>query len=404
MALFVAAETAMLNVWAASGGTLTLHGGQGNPAGTGYYSPSKYGHAFTGEDVGVFGSLNTTSTFTGTITTCSISSPGTSAALNAVCTITSLTAGGAVSFNGTFTVGIVVPGDYLIQVNDNNGGGSLAQATLVVDTGPVLKLTPSKGSIGTSVQFSGTWFQPSDSSCSVSSPTNGAIIVNGGCSTFPVQNATGVPSGHHGFFTQNVTGSFEVGNVPEGQYVIQVSGNQGDFAQAIFNVTQGAFIQLGVNGVFLPKGQVVSGPIGTHVEIEGSQFLSNDAFNSATCSVGSPTSGSIIVNGACSFFKAPNGFVNATGSFDVGNVPEGQYVIQVSGNAGDSAQAVFNVTAGAFIQLGVNGVFLPKGQVVSGPIGTHVEIEGSQFLSNDAFNSATCSIGSPTNGAIIVNG
>src|SRR5208337_5627948 len=170
------------------------------------------------------------------------------------------------------------------------------------------------------------------------------------------------------------------------------------------NVTAGAFIQLGVNGVFLPKGQVVSGPIGTHVEIEGSQFLSNDAFNSATCSVGSPTSGSIIVNGACSFFKAPNGFVNATGSFDVGNVPEGQYVIQVSGNAGDSAQAVFNVTAGAFIQLGVNGVFLPKGQVVSGPIGTHVEIEGSQFLSNDAFNSATCSIGSPTNGAIIVNG
>src|SRR5208282_6048126 len=133
-------------------------------------------------------------------------------------------------------------------------------------------------------------------------------------------------------------------------------------------------------------------------EIEGSNFLSNDAFNSATCSVGSPTSGSVIVNGACSFFKTPSDVVNATGSFVVGNVPEGQYVIQVSGNAGDSAQAVFNVTAGAFIQLaGSNGQFVKVGQVASGPTGTHVNIEGSQFLSNDAFNSATCSIGSPTN-------
>ena len=69
---------------------------------------------------------------------------------------------------------------------------------------------------------------------------------------------------------------------------------------------------------------------------------------------------------ACSFFKsttAPfNGFVNVTGSFTVGNVAEGQYVIQVSGSAGDRAQAVFNVTAGAFIQLGVNGIVARLGQ------------------------------------------
>ena len=211
MALFGSAETAFLNNVNASG-ILFLHGGQGNPAGTGYYSPSTYGHAFTGEDVGVFGSL--TSTNAVAMSTCSISSPGSSAVINGVCTITSgvpslSTAGTTVSFNGTFTVGNVVPGDYLIQVTDNQGAGALVQATLVVDTGPVLKLTPSEGPIGTSVQLSGTWFQPSDSSCSVSSPTNGAIIVNGGCSTFPVQNATTGP--HHGFFTQNVTGSFEVG-------------------------------------------------------------------------------------------------------------------------------------------------------------------------------------------------
>ena len=165
--------------------------------------------------------------------------------------------------------------------------------------------------------------------------------------------------------------------------------------------------------MFAHKGQSVSGPIGTHVNIEGSQFLPNDAFNSATCSIGSPTSGSVIVNSACSFFKVTgsstgfNGFVNATGSFEVGNVPEGQYVIQVSGSAGDSAEAILNVTSGAFIQIsvaGASGGFVKVGQVASGPIGTHVDIEGSNFLSNDAFNSATCSIGSPTSGSIVVNG
>jgi hypothetical protein len=199
----------------------------------------------------------------------------------------------------------------------------------------------------------------------------------------------------------NVTGSFTIGNVAEGQYVIQVSGSAGDSAQAVFNVTAGAFIQLGVNGIFAKVGQVASGPIGTHVSIEGSQFLPNDALNSATCSIGSTSNGNAISNGACSFFKTTSGFVNVTGSFVVGNVPEGQYVVRVSGSAGDSAQAVFNVTAGAFIQLGVNGIFVQVGQVANGPTGTHVSIEGSQFLANDAFNSATCSIGSPTSGSVV---
>ena len=128
-------------------------------------------------------------------------------------------------------------------------------------------------------------------------------------------------------------------------------------------MTAGAFIQLGVNGIFAPLGQVASGVTGTHVTVEGSSFLPRDA-TSGTCTISSPSSGTVIASGsaACTFFKsttAPfNGFVNVTGSFVVGNVAEGQYVIQVSGSAGDRAQAVFNVTAGAFIQLGVNGILL----------------------------------------------
>jgi hypothetical protein len=293
----------------------------------------------------------------------------------------------------------------VIQVSGN--GGDFAQAIINVTAGAFIQLgvngnhmskgQVASGPIGTHVDIEGSQWLANDgfnsATCSLGSPTNGAVIANGACSFFKTTSGL-----------VNVTGSFVVGNVPEGQYVIQVSGSAGDSAQAIFNVTAGAFIQLGVNGLFAKVGQAASGPIGTHVSIEGSQFLANDGFNSATCSLGSPTNGAVIQNGACSFFKTTSGFVNVTGSFVVGNVPEGQYVIQVSGSAGDSAQAIFNVTAGAFIQLGVNGIFVKNGQVASGPIGTHVSIEGSNWLANDAFNSATCSIGSPTNGATVLNG
>jgi hypothetical protein len=305
------------------------------------------------------------------------------------------------SFTASFVVGNVGPGTYLIQVQS----GSAYLSVYFVVVAPFIQLSdplavgqPASGPIGTHVTIVGSYFSSSDTTCSVSGPSNGNLILNGACAFFA---GTGIFTGY-----DNVTGSFEVGNLAEGQYVVQVSGNQGDFAQAVFNVTAGAFIQLsGVSGGFTRVGQPASGPIGTHVSIEGSQFLSGDAFNSATCSIGSPTSGTVIQNGACSFFKTTSGWVNVTGSFVVGNVPEGQYVVQVSGSQGDSAEAIMNVTAGAFIQLsGVSGGFVKVGQVASGPTGTHVSIEGSQFLSNDAFNSATCSLGSPTSGSIIVDG
>ena len=143
---------------------------------------------------------------------------------------------------------------------------------------------------------------------------------------------------------------------------------------------------------------------GTHVTIEGSNFLPADA-NSGTCTISSPSSGTVIASGsaACSFFKATTGFANVTGSFVVGNVAEGQYVIQVCGSAGDRAQAVFNVTAGAFIQLGVNGIIAPLGKAASGVTGTHVTVEGSSFLPQDA-TSGTCTISSPSSGTVIASG
>ena len=56
------------------------------------------------------------------------------------------------------------------------------------------------------------------------------------------------------------------------------------------------------------------------------------------------------------------------------------------------------MTAGAFIQLGVNGIMASlAGKVASGVTGTHVSVEGSSFLPGDA-NSGTCTISSPSSG------
>src|SRR5208283_4791688 len=119
---------------------------------------------------------------------------------------------------------------------------------------------------------------------------------------------------------------------------------------AVF-IVQGPFIQLSDPAAI---GQVISGPTGTHVSIEGSFFPLSDT----TCSISQGSgsgSGNFIVNGACSEFAGSGpfaGYNNVTGSFVVGHVQEGQYVVQVSSSgSGTFAQAVFNVTAGAFIQL-----------------------------------------------------
>ncbi|MGD0424780.1 MAG: hypothetical protein ABSA92_15185, partial [Candidatus Bathyarchaeia archaeon] len=381
MALFVGMESAILNVQAAN--TITLIGpNTANPT-----------TASTGQDVGVSGQLTATS---GAITSCTITGSG-SVVSGSSCAITAGSGGTTAGYSGSFTVGNVAPGQYLITVT-GNAPGALAQATLIVISGPVIFLKPSIGPVGTSVTISGTFFQPTDTSCTISSPSSGTVIASGsaGCSTFSVP----VSSSNSSYLEMNVTGSFVIGNVPSGQYVIQVRGSAGDFAQAVLNVTSGPFIQLGVNGIFAGVGRVAGGVTGTHVSIEGSSFTERDT----SCTLYSPSNGAIIVNGACSTFtNSITGFQNVTGSFVIGNVGEGQYVIQVTGNTGDFAQAVLNVTAGAFIQLGVNGIFAGVGRVAGGVTGTHVSIEGSNFLPGDA-NSGTCTISSPSSGTVIASG
>ena len=87
-----------------------------------------------------------------------------------------------------------------------------------------LTLNPSSGSAGTSVSVTGSLL-PGDTGCTITSPSTG-FIDGYKCKVLP----GGV-----------VTGSFTVGAVMAGQYLIMVSGNpgnpSGDYAQALFTVT-----------------------------------------------------------------------------------------------------------------------------------------------------------------------
>jgi hypothetical protein len=308
--------------------------------------------------------------------------------------------GASGGFTASFVVGNgVTPGAYVITVSSGSAPNLYVYFSVVQPfiqlSDPLAVGQPASGPIGRHVNIEGSYFSLGDTTCSISAPTNGAILATYyACATFA---GTGIFTGYN-----NVTGSFVVGNVPEGQYVIQVTGSTGDYAQAVFNVTAGAFIQLsGASGGFVSVGQVASGTIGTHVNIEGSQFLPNDVFNTPpTCTLSGPTNAAIILNGACSFFKTPTGSVNVTGSFNVGNIAPGQYVIQVYGTAGDYAQAIFNVIAGGpFIQLKINSVVYSVGQTASAVVGMAVNVEGSHFMPTDS----VCYVSSPTS-AVVVGG
>src|SRR5208282_4018004 len=209
------------------------------------------------------------------------------------------------------------------------------------------------------VSISGSDFVSTDTTCTigVGGGTSGNFIAAGsGCTLFTAGN---------GF--QNVTASFTVGNVAPGQYVVQISGNQGDFAQALFNVTSGPILTISPG----------SGRLGTDVIINGTNFLQTDT----RCTLSS-TTGTIITGGACTIV---NGV--AAGSFIVGNVLPGQYVIVVSGNQGDSGTIIFRVVGRSIITLNPG----------TGRPGAHVLVNGTGFLPTDS----SCTLSSPGSGAVL---
>jgi len=336
------------------------------------------GEGFSGADTGC---TVLSPTFAGavTVSACSVLSAGQTAPIDGAtftCPSTSVTATimttttGTVTTSiptecvvGSFTVGFVLPGEYVIQVEGVPIDDS-AQAIFTVTTGPTLTLTPSSGETGTEVSFVGTGFLPTDSQCTVLSTTNAGAVHGGGSGA-----ACAITLG-----SGTVHGSFTIGNVLPAQYVIRVTGIPGgDFADAVFNVTLGPAL------VLKPS----AGEAGTVVEFTGISFSPLDV----GCQVLSPTLTAAVTAGAC-VMRA--GSTVATGSFTVGNVLPGEYQIRVTGiSVGDYADAIFNVTSGPVL----NPLVPP-----SGPIGTSVSFSGFSFLPTDN----TCSVSSPSFAGLII--
>ncbi|MGD0424808.1 MAG: hypothetical protein ABSA92_15325 [Candidatus Bathyarchaeia archaeon] len=188
---------------------------------------------------------------------------------------------------------------------------SAADSTLIlVQSEPAISLSVS----GRNVSFTGAGFLPTDTTCYVSSPSSNVIL----SSACVVQGGTGVPYG-----------GFTIGNVLSGAYVIQVTGNYGDFAQAIVQVDGGApqFSQSHLAGY----------QAGSSVSIQVSGLLPTDT----TCQLSSPSSPNVILPGTAACVILAGGA--AYGGFTVGNVLPGEYVIRVTGNQGDFAQTVLTV-------------------------------------------------------------
>ena len=273
--------------------------------------------------IGIHVNFNVTQLY-GPDQSCLVSSPGSGLVTAGACAITSTNGTYATGY-GSFTVGNVNPGQYIVQVTGALCLGSLAcdfaQAIFNVTLGPTITLIaspgpgvthglPESGPAGTHVNVSGSGFLPTDTTCSITGPGSGVVTA---AACIKTKGST------------TISGSFTVGNVVPGQYIVQVTGSAGgDFAQAIFNVTLGPAITLkprppGVNG------PPASGPVGVHVEVSGVGFLPTDT----TCTISSPGSG-LVTAAAC---VKQSGSTIINGSFTVGNVLPGQYIVQVTGSA-----------------------------------------------------------------------
>ena len=158
--------------------------------------------------------------FLPTDTTCYVSSPSSNdLVFISACVIQ---AGSGTPYGG-FTIGNVLPGDYVIQVTGNYG--DFAQAVLRVNeaasqyaANQVAWYYP-----GARVSIRATGLLPTDTTCQLLSPSSNVILP--GTAACVIQAGTGV-----------AYGGFIVGNVLPGSYVIEIMGDQGDFAQTVLTV------------------------------------------------------------------------------------------------------------------------------------------------------------------------
>ena len=188
--------------------------------------------------------------------------------------------------------------------------GSLLTPTIQAQ--PMLTLSPGSARAGLDISVRGSGFLPTDNGCMFSSPSSSALVIASACVTRG----------------GSLSGGFIVGNVGPGDYLVQASGNMGDSAQALLEVSGGAQLQL----------NPATGAPGLDVSIQASGFLPTDN----TCNISSPSTPNAILPGsAACVIQSGTGI--ASGGFIIGNVLPGDYVVQVTGSQGDSVQAILDV-------------------------------------------------------------
>jgi len=168
------------------------------------------GSAEVGLEISVSGSG-----FLPTDTSCVFSSPSSSALVSSSACVAQRG-----SLSGSFIVGNVPIGAYVIQASGNMGDS--AQTILEVTGGSQLQLSPATGGPGLDVVVQGSGFLPTDTTCTISSPSSPNPILPGSAACV-IQGGRAI-------------GSFLIGNVLPGEYVIRITGNQGDSAQTIIDV------------------------------------------------------------------------------------------------------------------------------------------------------------------------
>jgi hypothetical protein len=183
-----------------------------------------------------------------------------------------------------------------------------------------LYLSPNRGPVGLEVEISGqatTNTANLDQSCTIFSPSDPAIITVAAC----VINGDGSTTG-------NFTGSFTVGNVPLGEYVIEVTACTGNNGCAPSNGdwVQSIFVVQGNPTIWTPFG-LYGVPYST-MQVYGSGFSLNDN----SCSLSGEVVGTVI---SC---RISGGSLTAL--FFVASVPDGYYVLTATGNTGDSANTI----------------------------------------------------------------
>ena len=215
--------------------------------------------------------------FLPTDTTCALGAPGGTGVILAgtqACVIE--VSSGIV--NASFTIGNVLPGQYVIMITAYPGGDS-AQAIVNVVSGPSIRVYPVVcGATGTSggceagahVFVNGTGFLPTDTTCALGAP-GGTGVILAGTQACVIEVSSGI-----------VNASFTIGNVLPGQYVIMITAYPGgDSAQAIVNVVSGPSIRV-YPVVCGATGTSGGCEAGAHIFVNGTGFLPTDT----TCALG----------------------------------------------------------------------------------------------------------------------